>query len=548
MSRKKLPRIRTPKETYTMDYPMALELAETQEKILWTVNEIHIEKDLHDLKLNLTEAELHGVTTVLKLFTKYELHVGRDYWLDRVRKVFPRPDIDRMAAVFGYVEINVHAPFYNKINEILGLATDEFYESYKESKVLVERINWIHDIVSLPRTNELDNLKSLAAFAFVEGAVLYSSFAFLKHFQVEGKNLLANLVAGINFSVRDENPLIAGTEVLTTRGWVPIENISIYDIVAQYDMESGSIVYGHPLSTVSSESKVSYEFKGKDFHQHVSPKHRMVTTNGIIRAEDTTGKEEYIISGKLNNKYQTRLHDEDKKNLDKKDMDWLYAKLRFVDYEWVREAFDYYVMKHKKKDDIIDLFTHLMGGVYKYKKFQKQESTKIKKVKHNHKKPVNFHCLIVPTGAFVIRSNGHISITGNCHAEADAWLFHTLKKECKELGIITEQDEEHLKEVVYDIARNTYEHEAEIIKMIIEKGTIRGITANQLEYFVQSRIDLVLEYLGYPKLFKPKYNPIKDWFYQNINAAKMHDFFAIQGSEYNRDWVESDFVWGQVND
>jgi len=39
----------------------------------------------------------------------------------------------------------------------------------------------------------------------MEGAVLYSSFAFLKHFQSQGKNKLNNVVAGINFSVRDEN-------------------------------------------------------------------------------------------------------------------------------------------------------------------------------------------------------------------------------------------------------------------------------------------------------------------------------------------------------
>ena len=39
----------------------------------------------------------------------------------------------------------------------------------------------------------------------VEGVILYSSFAFLKHFQSQGKNKLMNLVRGINFSLRDEN-------------------------------------------------------------------------------------------------------------------------------------------------------------------------------------------------------------------------------------------------------------------------------------------------------------------------------------------------------
>ena len=50
-----------------------------------------------------------------------------------------------------------------------------------------------------------DDLVSLGAFSMVEGAILYSSFAFLKHFQSAGKNKLMTVVRGINFSVRDEN-------------------------------------------------------------------------------------------------------------------------------------------------------------------------------------------------------------------------------------------------------------------------------------------------------------------------------------------------------
>jgi ribonucleoside-diphosphate reductase beta chain len=45
----------------------------------------------------------------------------------------------------------------------------------------------------------------------VEGVVLYSQFAFLKHYQSEGKNKLLNVVRGINYSVRDENLHAKGT-------------------------------------------------------------------------------------------------------------------------------------------------------------------------------------------------------------------------------------------------------------------------------------------------------------------------------------------------
>ena len=149
---------------------------------------------------SLTEAELHGVTTVLKLFTLYELHVGNEYWLDYVRKKFPRPEIQRMASYFGAVELNVHAPFYNRVNEVMGLNTDEFYSSYVDDETLRNRMEWIE------RQFETDDpLLALAIGSITEGAILYSNFAFLKHFQAEGKNKLTNLTAGINFSVRDEN-------------------------------------------------------------------------------------------------------------------------------------------------------------------------------------------------------------------------------------------------------------------------------------------------------------------------------------------------------
>lgn len=193
-------KIKTPTSSYVVHYPQAIEFAETQEKIFWTANEIAVEKDIQDLRVNMTEAEHHGVITTLKLFTLYELVAGNEYWLGRVREAFPRPEIQRMAASFGFFELNVHAPFYNRLNEALYLNTEEFYNNYVKDPVLVERKKFIDGVVADP-----DDLVSLGTFSLVEGAVLYSSFAFLKHFQTKGKNKLLNVVRGINFSVRDEN-------------------------------------------------------------------------------------------------------------------------------------------------------------------------------------------------------------------------------------------------------------------------------------------------------------------------------------------------------
>lgn len=189
----------TPKNTYTIDYPQAVEFRNKQASIFWPPEEVKVGKDKQDILVNMTPSERHGVITTLKLFTKYELIIGEEFWMTKVMNSFPRPEIQSMASLFGAMELSVHAPFYAKLNEELNLATDEFYNSYLEDPVLSTRIEFLDSILS-----DEDLAYSLAAFSFIEGAVLYSSFAFLKHFQTNGKNKLLNVVSGINFSARDE--------------------------------------------------------------------------------------------------------------------------------------------------------------------------------------------------------------------------------------------------------------------------------------------------------------------------------------------------------
>jgi ribonucleoside-diphosphate reductase beta chain len=181
-------------------YPEANRFADEQLKIFWTHDEVNVEKDVQDILTNMTEAEKHGVITTLKLFTLYESFAGRDYWSTRFQSIFPRPELCAMASVFSMFELAVHARFYNKINEVLNLNTDEFYNSYTKDETLSARLSRVDELV-----NDKDPLVSIGAFSMVEGAILYSSFAFLKHFQSQGKNKLLNINRGIAFSVRDEN-------------------------------------------------------------------------------------------------------------------------------------------------------------------------------------------------------------------------------------------------------------------------------------------------------------------------------------------------------
>jgi ribonucleotide reductase beta subunit family protein with ferritin-like domain len=194
------PQIMTPTDSYVTVYPEFIKLANTQfEDCRWTANEIEVEKDKQDMLVNMSPAARHAITTGLKLFTKYEMFAGTEYWMGRIVRAFPRPEVQRLASVNGMMELHVHAPFYNKLNETLGLDTDEFYTSYVDDPVLNSRVKFLDKYV-----DSKDDLLSVAVFSMMEGGVLFANFAVFKSCQSKGNNMIGNTVRGIDQSVVDE--------------------------------------------------------------------------------------------------------------------------------------------------------------------------------------------------------------------------------------------------------------------------------------------------------------------------------------------------------
>lgn len=199
--RKYLSQIETPTDSYVTKYPWAKEMAIEQQSIFWPAEELGVEEDEQDFRTGLNEAELHGVLTAQSVLTQYELMIGgNELWGSKISKLFPRPEIQRMAACFANVELNSHAPFYALANETLGTATDEFYTAWKRDPILAERIKFINDVAS-----SNDALEVTAALAFLEGAVLFTAFGFFKGFNSRGFNLIPHFVSGIDGSAKDEN-------------------------------------------------------------------------------------------------------------------------------------------------------------------------------------------------------------------------------------------------------------------------------------------------------------------------------------------------------
>lgn len=196
-----LSQIETPTDSYVAKYPWATEMAIEQQALFWPAEELGVEEDEQDFRVNLNAAERHGVLTAQSVLTQYELMIGgNELWGANISRMFPRPEIQRMAACFANVELGSHAPFYALGNKVLGIATDEFYSSWKQDPILAERVEFINECAASD-----DALEVTAALAFLEGAVLFTAFGFFKGFNSRGNNWIPHFVSGIDGSAKDEN-------------------------------------------------------------------------------------------------------------------------------------------------------------------------------------------------------------------------------------------------------------------------------------------------------------------------------------------------------
>lgn len=195
-----LTKIRTPTESYTRHYPKLVELANEQlEKQLWFSSEMVVELDRMQLLYELTPEQLHAVKTLLTFFVRYELSVG-DMW-KRIAELFPRPEVKLAASIVEMIERAVHAEFYNQPNQQLGLDNDEHYMAYTKDPELLERAQWLGELLS----SKEDEVLGVIVFSMTETALLFSSFAILKSFQSNGYNLIPVIARGTNQSAVDED-------------------------------------------------------------------------------------------------------------------------------------------------------------------------------------------------------------------------------------------------------------------------------------------------------------------------------------------------------
>jgi ribonucleoside-diphosphate reductase beta chain len=200
MSNIKLP-IETPNPLFGRYlYPEAKRILEQQQDKFWTAQEIPVEKDVHDYKQNLSQAQLNLATITLQIFVEIEQKVG-DVW-EQIATWYPHSEIEGCCSQISSMEKSVHAFFYQKMSDVMNIDPEETAKNQQTVSVLRSKLQFLEHIT---RNLDEDKLLSLATVALIEQVLLFSNFAMLKSFRSNGNNFIPNTVTGVDFVIFDES-------------------------------------------------------------------------------------------------------------------------------------------------------------------------------------------------------------------------------------------------------------------------------------------------------------------------------------------------------
>jgi glutaredoxin 3 len=191
-------------ETYKpFNYPWAMEIAESHEKIHWGSWEAKLQEDVNQWKSDIiTKEEKNHITQILRLFTQSDVQVGGNY-CDLFIPKFKNNEIRSMLLSFANRE-GTHQRSYALLNDTLGLPEEE-YSAFLEYEELKSKIEFMQDNdVSTKRGLGL----ALAQSACNEGMSLFSAFVMLLNYQRFGK--MKGMCEIVEWSIRDETMHVQG--------------------------------------------------------------------------------------------------------------------------------------------------------------------------------------------------------------------------------------------------------------------------------------------------------------------------------------------------
>jgi ribonucleoside-diphosphate reductase beta chain len=178
-------------------YPWAYDAWKTQQQIHWLPEEVPMADDVKDWKHNLTEAEKHLLTQILRFFTQADIEVNNCY-MKHYAQVFKPTEVQMMLSAFSNIE-TIHIDAYSHLLDTLGMPEVE-YQAFMKYKEMKDKYDYMQ---GFNVNSKEDIAKTLAVFGgFTEGLQLFASFAMLLNFQRFGK--MKGMCQIVAWSVRDE--------------------------------------------------------------------------------------------------------------------------------------------------------------------------------------------------------------------------------------------------------------------------------------------------------------------------------------------------------
>ena len=154
------------------EYPDILEYKNAINHSYWLVSEWNFIGDIHDFKVNLSEAEKNVLKNALLAISQIEISVKR-FWT-KLGDRFPKSEFEQVGVTFGESEVR-HSDAYSHLLQVLGF-NDEF-AFLLENPVIQGRVDYLTKYLKGASDNSNENYTlTLTLFSiFIENVSLFHS-------------------------------------------------------------------------------------------------------------------------------------------------------------------------------------------------------------------------------------------------------------------------------------------------------------------------------------------------------------------------------------
>ena len=512
-------------------YPQFYEYWLKHEQMHWISREVALHDDQKDWSTKLTEEDRTFLTNVFLLFTQGDIDVAEGY-VKRYLPYFELPEIRMMLLGFAAREAT-HIDAYSYLIETLG-KPDSFYSEFLDIPIMKEKHEYFESLISNGDKKNLP-LQIAGISAFTEGMFLFSSFVMLLNYPRNGK--MKGMGQIVSWSILDENCLTKSAEVVTSDGeWKKIGEVTLDDNILQYDVNTKSLQYVNPTRLIVNHADEVIEFSGEDFYQEVTPEHRMLIEKDgkeqFVLAKDLLDMDDYYFvlgnneGGKL--KSLTEKHKEICHLYANGEIgdEWIYQIAEHISPEWAEE----FLAICQGSSDVISLLRSIS------KKKVHNSTVDIKKKEYSD----SVYCVSVPSTAFVVKQNGKVSVTGNCHVDGLIEIFRLAITQNKEWWT------DETKKSIYDLAEKMTELELGFIDFVyngFEK--IHDLSKEDLKLYIKYIVDRRLISMGMKGIHKVKDNPLP-WVDEMVSSQNHGNFFETRETSYAKGALTGSWgdVWG----